>query len=399
MRIAFAITKLFSGGGLQRDCVEIAREISRRGNVVVVFTAGREGDFPDDLAVAVLPVKRRTNHGRQAEFAAKLREVISSQKFDLVVGFDKLDHLDVLYCADPSIRARMLRSPWLFLLPRYRTFHALERALFAPAGGTRLLMLSQRQSNDYQSAWHTEPERLTLLPPTVAAARRRPGFRGDGVGARLRASLGLTPQDWVWLAVGAKPHTKGLDRSIRAMREYPRARLVVAGLSRTGSRAARAMATQASRLGVADRILWAGHREDIPELMAAVDLLVHPARNDTTGTVILEAVVNGLPVITTAVCGYAAHVTAAETGIVIDEPFAAKAYLAALAAAQETECCTRWSAAGVRYGEQPFLYQGRLRAVELILAAAADHAARREAVDSDGVGTGVANVAARVAST
>ena len=64
-------------------------------------------------------------------------------------------------------------------------------------------------------------------------------------------------------------------------------------------------------LGLADRISFLGHREDIPELMAAADLLVHPARHDTTGTVILEAVVNGLPVITTSTCGYAHHVEAA----------------------------------------------------------------------------------------
>ena len=113
--------------------------------------------------------------------------------------------------------------------------------------------------------------------------------------------------------------------------------------------------------------------------MAAADLLVHPARNDTTGTVILEAVVNGLPVIATAVCGYAAHVEAAEAGIVIDEPFAVKAYLAALAAAQDRERCARWSAAAMRYGEQPFLYEGRARAADIIVAAAAERAQFRKA--------------------
>ena len=376
MRIAFAITKLFPGGGLQRDCIEIARDVRQRGHDVVVFTTAKDRDFANDLPIIVLPVKRRTNHGRQTEFSSILQKAASQQHFDLLVGFDKLDRLDVLYCADPSIRGRMLRSPWLFLLPRYRAFHALERSAFAPAGNTRLLMLSQQQSKAYQDAWHTEPERLTLLPPTVAAARRRPDLRASGVGARLRSSLALAPQDWVWLAIGAKPHTKGLDRSIRALRDFPRARLVAAGLSVTGSRSTRMLASWARRLGAADRIVWAGHREDIPELMAAADLLVHPARNDTTGTVILEAVVNGLPVIATAVCGYAIHVEAAEAGIVIDEPFAMKKYLAALTAAQDAARCSHWSAQGMRYGEQPFLYEGRSRAVEFILATAVERSWR-----------------------
>ena len=46
----------------------------------------------------------------QAEFASTLRWAASLQSFDLLVGFDKLTHLDVLYCADPSIYFRMKTS-------------------------------------------------------------------------------------------------------------------------------------------------------------------------------------------------------------------------------------------------------------------------------------------------
>jgi UDP-glucose:(heptosyl)LPS alpha-1,3-glucosyltransferase len=380
MRIAFAIMKLFPGGGLQRDCLELAREIREHGHDVVIFTSSMDaGDFADDLAVEVLPVRRRTNHGMQGEFASMLRSAASPRNFDSAVGFDKLPYLDVLYCADPSVRARMTREPYLFLLPRYRTYLAFERAVFAPAGGTKVLLLSQRQLNEYCNAWHTAPERLTLLPPTIAAARRRPDFRVNGVGARLRLSLGFAPEDRVWLAVAVAPFTKGLDRSLRALREFPAAKLVVAGLAPTSSRAAHIVSARARRLGVAGRIHWVGHREDIPELMAAADLLVHPARRDTTGTVILEAVVNGLPVITTAACGYAEHVEAAGGGIVIDEPFAFKAFLAALSAAEEAGRRARWSAAAARYGEQPLLYEGRSRAAEIILATAAERVHARAA--------------------
>jgi UDP-glucose:(heptosyl)LPS alpha-1,3-glucosyltransferase len=378
MRIAFAIMKLFPGGGLQRDCLELARQIRKHGHDVVIFTSSKDAvDFADDLAVEELPVRRRTNHGMQREFASRLRSAFSPRQFDTVVGFDKLPYLDILYCADPSIRARMSREPYLFLLPRYRGYLALERAVFAPAGRTKVLLLSQRQVNEYCTAWHTPPERLKLLPPTIAAARRHPDYRVNGVGARLRLGLGFAPQDRVWLAVTAAPFTKGLDRSLRALREFPAAKLIVAGLAPTSSRAARNVSAQARRFGVAGRTHSVGHREDIPELMAAADLLVHPARRDTTGTVILEAVVNGLPVITTAVCGYAQHVEAAGAGIVIDDPFDFKAFLAALSAAEDTGRRARWSAAAARYGEQPLLYEGRSRAAEIILATAAERVRAR----------------------
>jgi UDP-glucose:(heptosyl)LPS alpha-1,3-glucosyltransferase len=378
MRIAFAIMKLFPGGGLQRDCVEIARHCRQRGHDVVIFTSFKDdSDFADDLAVVVLPIRPRTNHRMQEEFATSFRWAAAVQQFDLVVGFDKLTHLDVLYCADPSVYCRMRKERFRFLIPRYRSYLALERATFAPGRRTKVLVLSETQRNEYRDAWHTSAERLALLPPTVSSGRRCPEFRRNGRRDARRADLGLTPLDWVWIAIGVQPHTKGFDRTVRALRQFPNAKLLVVGLAETSTRAAAALAARARRLGVADRISFLGHREDIPDVMAAADLLVHPARHDTTGTVILEAVVNGLPVVTTSVCGYARHVIAADAGIVVDEPFDAGAFTAALSVAQDPVRRSRWSAAAERYGAQPFLYDGRMRAAEMILGVAAERVRRK----------------------
>jgi UDP-glucose:(heptosyl)LPS alpha-1,3-glucosyltransferase len=313
------------------------------------------------------------------EFSAAFRWAAALQQFDLVVGFDKLTHLDVLYCADPSVYFRMRKERFRFLIPRYRGYLALERATFAPGRKTKVLVLSEKQLAEYRDAWHTPAERLALLPPTVSSTRRCPQYRRNGRRDARRADFGFAPLDWVWIDIGVQPHTKGFDRTVRALRQFPNAKLLIVGLVETSTRAAAALAARAKRLGVADRISFLGHREDIPEVMAAADLLVHPARHDTTGTVILEAVVNGLPVVTTSVCGYARHVIAAEAGIVVDEPFDSRAFAAALSVAQDAERRSRWSAAAERYGAHPFLYDGRMRAAEMILGAAAERVRRRSA--------------------
>jgi UDP-glucose:(heptosyl)LPS alpha-1,3-glucosyltransferase len=384
MRIAFAIMKLFPGGGLQRDCVEIARHCRQRGHDIVILTSCKdESDFADDLAVAVLPIRQSSNHRMLKEFAASLRWAAALRQFDVLVGFDKLTHLDVLYCADPSICFRMTQERFRFLMPRYRTYLALERATFEPGRRTKVLVLSHKQLSEYRDVWRTPSERLSLLPPTVSIARRRPEYRRNGVRGALRADFGFTRRDWVWIAIGVQPHTKGLDRTIRALREFPKAKLLVVGLVETSTRAIEALAARAKRLGVADRISFLGHREDIPDLMAAADLLVHPARHDTTGTVILEAIVNGLPVVTTSACGYAQHVTAAQAGLVIDEPFDSRAFAAALSGAEDAGRRSRWSASAEQYGAQPFLYEGRMRAADIILTVAAERARRRAAAGAE----------------
>jgi UDP-glucose:(heptosyl)LPS alpha-1,3-glucosyltransferase len=118
------------------------------------------------------------------------------------------------------------------------------------------------------------------------------------------------------------------------------------------------------RLG--DRVRLLGVREDIPELMAAADLLVHPARTETTGTVILEALVNGLPVVASGICGYAEHVAQAKAGMVLPEPFAQASLIAALRDAQEAKRREQWSGNGIRYGETADLYRGLIRAASII---------------------------------
>lgn len=375
MRIAFGIVSLFPGGGLQRDCLAIAELVRNRGQVVDIY-ACRSQDL-GDTPITLLPNDCYANHAIQYAFAREFLAAAAG-KYDLVVGFDKLLDLDVLYCADPSVRYRARRQPYLYALSRYRTYAALERSSFGPGSRTRILVLGREQRHEYLAAWDTDPERVQLLPPTVTAARHRPEYRSQDARRKMRAALGCGEPDWVLMSVCVQPRTKGLDRVIRALPQVSGARLLVAGLSEDDLHAASALRL-ARRMGVSERIHWLGHREDIPQIMAAADLLVHPARYDTTGTVILEAIVNGLPVISSAACGYAEHVDLAGAGIVLEEPFDPRKLVAALAAARDPARHAAWTAAAAAYGESTWLYEGHTRAADTIVAAAEAASATRVA--------------------
>jgi UDP-glucose:(heptosyl)LPS alpha-1,3-glucosyltransferase len=369
MRFAFAIVSLFPGGGLQRDCVDIARRIRDFGHEVVIFTSRRsDDDFGSDLQVRILYADGRTNHRRQITFSQEFGRQYAC-KFDLRVGFDKLAALDVLYCSDRSMRARVTRNPLLKLLPRYRNYVDLERKCFERNQKTKVLLLSEPQLHEYWSSWTTEENRLIIIPPTLSPARRRPEYRTDGTRERLRAGLDLSPADWTWITVCVQPKTKGLDRTVRALRQFTEARLLIVGLDKSDTRS-KEVRDLAELLGVAKRVNWLGHREDIPELMAASDVLVHPARYDTTGTVILEAVANGLAAVTTTTCGYARHVSNANAGIVIQEPYSQRELLHALETARDPVYAAHCSKLGMDYAKYTSLCDGKNRAAELILSSA-----------------------------
>lgn len=77
----------------------------------------------------------------------------------------------------------------------------------------------------------------------------------------------------------------------------------------------------AAKLDILSQVQFYSGRDDIPELMAAADVLMHPAYQESAGIVLIEAIAAGLPVITTETCGYAHHVASADCGVVISEPF------------------------------------------------------------------------------
>lgn len=378
MRIAFGIGALFPGGGLQRDCIEVARMVRNAGHSIVIYTARLRGlPFNADFPIILLPNSKNTNHARQHQFAVEFARQTSGA-FDLVVGFDKLLGLDVLYCADASFHYRLLKRPYLHLFSRYRVYNNLEGDTFRPGRRTQIILLSQKQRIEYRAAWHTEPERMIELSPTLSPARRRPEYRTNGIRDQLRMHLGLPRNAWIWLTIGVQPRTKGLDRVFRALPHFPQARLLIAGLSES-DRAARSTAKIAQRLGISSRVIWLGHRENIEQLLAASDVMMHPARYDTTGTVLLEAVVNGLPVLTTSACGYATNVRTAGAGIVLEEPFDFRLFLEAISEMAEPARRAVFAEAGITYGRNKHLYEGRLEAAKILM-----DLAERKRCDRDG---------------
>ena len=55
--------------------------------------------------------------------------------------------------------------------------------------------------------------------------------------------------------------------------------------------------------GISHRLHRLGYRDDISQLLNEVDLLIHPARQEPLGRVLLEAAASALPIVTTAVGG------------------------------------------------------------------------------------------------
>lgn len=322
MQLAFCLYKYFPFGGLQRDFMRIALACQSRGHNIRVYTLSWQGDVPAGFEIVVVPVRALTNAWRYEKFSAWVARDLAQRPAQRVVGFNKMPGLDVYFAADPCYeeKAQTLRNPLYRLSGRYRHFAAYERAVFSPERRTQILMISQVQQPFFEKHYATPKSRFHLLPPGIALDRRAPPDAA-AIRARFRAEFGLRDDDLLLLQVGSGFKTKGLDRSLQALAHLSddlraRTRLIAIGQDEPSQ-----FKRMAASLGLAGQVDILAGRDDIPRFLLGADLLVHPAYNENTGTVLLEALVAGLPVLCSAVCGYAHYIDEAAAGRVIPEPF------------------------------------------------------------------------------
>lgn len=332
MNIALALLRYFPYGGLQRDMLQTAQLCRDAGHRVRILTARWEGPFPEGVEVDRLPVRGWTNHGRARHFARRLLARLAADRPDRVLGFDKLPGLDLYFAADPCFvdRAHRRRRALYRLTPRYRTFAALERAVFAPQAATRILLLDPRQQAVYRRWYGTGEDRFLRLPPGTSRDRRA-GADAGALRLHGRAKAGLDDHEALVLLLGSDFRRKGLDRAIRALANLPEPQRRRTRLLAVGEDDPRPGQSLARRLGVDDRVRVESGRDDVPVLLQAADLLIHPAREENTGTVLAEALAAGLPVLCTDACGHAPHVRDSGAGRVLTEPFRQTELDAALA--------------------------------------------------------------------
>ncbi len=366
-RLAFVLFKYFPHGGLQRDMCRIAQACRAWGHRIHVYCLSWEGPVPDGFSVHQAEISRLTNHARYQAFQRALARRFADDGIDCVVGFNRMPGLDIYYAADGCFKEKLShRSRWLRLSPRYRHFLEFEEAVFGPASTTEVLLISPIQQADFQRHYNTAPERLHLLPPGIARDRMAPPDAAE-VRRSFRREFGLAEEERLLLAIGSGFRTKGLDRTLKAIHALPEAQRARTRLLAIGSDNPRPFVRMARRLGLARQFEVLSGRDDVPRFLQGGDLLVHPAYHENTGTVLLEALVAGLPVLTTASCGYAGHVEKSGGGRVVPLPFEQERFNRELAGMLDAPQRRQWRENGIRYGQREDLYRMPELAADIIL--------------------------------
>jgi UDP-glucose:(heptosyl)LPS alpha-1,3-glucosyltransferase len=377
MKLAFCLFNYFPFGGLQRDFFHIAEVCRNRGHEIHVFTMKWEGEMPRDFAISLISAGGLTNHTRCRNFSKKVCDCLKKGGFDLAVGFNKMHCLDVYYAADPCYKARMQeRKSILYRTgPRYRTYAALEKAVFERSSHTHILLIAPPEKAKFKAQYGTPDERFHSLPPGITGDRRL-SDNAEEIRTTVRNECGVAGDEFMLLMVGSGFATKGLDRSLEAIAALPekvryKTKLFVIGKGKTTS-----FEKKAQTLTIADRLIFLGGRSDVPRFMVGADLLLHPARSENTGTVLIEAMASGLPVLATDICGYAFHVRDAGAGLLAPSPFRQQELNELLHRMITSPERAIWKRKGIEYVERNDFFSMPEKAADMIESIAASKAAK-----------------------
>jgi glycosyltransferase involved in cell wall biosynthesis len=143
--------------------------------------------------------------------------------------------------------------------------------------------------------------------------------------AEARRALGLPATGRLLVSVGHLSHRKGQHRVIDVLpaivQSHPDVQFVVIGGASPEGDAGPALRKQARRLGVEDRVIWAGilPPDRVAVWLAAADVFVLSSDFEGCPCSVYEAMAAGLPVVATRV-GEVSRMVPADLGEIVDEP-------------------------------------------------------------------------------
>jgi glycosyltransferase involved in cell wall biosynthesis len=196
-------------------------------------------------------------------------------------------------------------------IPTVSTMHLIEDAV-TPIGRAKRWMgmqarvraadvtisVSDALRRWYLDAFKVDPARVVTVRNGVVPVAIDPATR-----PRLRSDLGISESTVVLVNLAMMRPGKGQDQLIDALGLVPSSMDVCVLLAGDGTE----RPTLETRARAVDpggtRIRFVGYRRDVPELLSASDIVVHPALFDALPTALIHALACGRPTIASAVGG------------------------------------------------------------------------------------------------
>ena len=314
-KLALLLYKFFPYGGLQKDFLGISKELISRGHIVKVYTRSWEGDIPENMDVIELGEKGLSNYSKNKNYVSEVMQSLKNFIPDIVFGFNKMPGLDLYFAADTCFAKQSLtKNSIRRYTRRFRQSMAFEEEVFSVSSASRILLLNEKQSQDFQDFYSTQHERLTIIPPGIETNWN------EKESISIHELLNIPSNEKIILFVGSDFSRKGLDRAILGM-SYLSAQNISATLLVIGDDSKEPYKKIIKEHSLEGKVIFLGPSKDVASFMKSSHLLVHPAREEAAGNIIIEALVSGLPSLVSSEVGFSTEVLKYKSGAVVQGEF------------------------------------------------------------------------------
>jgi glycosyltransferase involved in cell wall biosynthesis len=309
IRIAHCITEMAIGGAETQLAELISRLPKERFEQMLVLVKGG-GELLDRVRAAGCRVvelgfilmggrRERDRHLRLAGALARYRrellafrphvvhgQLYWSNLFSVVAG--RLAGVPAIVTSRLALSVRDREPRWKGLVEDVANL--FTTAVFANSEAVRRDVLAHER---------VRPEIVTVIPNGVALERY-----GAERPEPVRRELGLPERSVVLVTVANLHPGKGHADLLRAAAllgaRHPDLRVLLPGRDTGTLPQLQALARE---LGLGERVMLLGERRDVPRLLAAADIVVHPSHEEGFSNAVLEGMSAGRPVVATAVGG------------------------------------------------------------------------------------------------
>ena len=318
IRIAFVRRGYSRSGGAEAYLKRLADGIIKAGHHVQLVTTKEwpENQWPFGSI-------KRLGATNVIGFADELEQVWPQLQCDVLFSLERVWSCDIYRAGDGVHRAWLARRK-KFEVPlkqflrtasrKHRDLLQLEESLFEKRKAGRVIAGSQMVVNEIIDLYGYPADKIDVVRNGVPLDR----FRSDpALREKSRAELKLEQDQIVMLFAGSGWERKGLLFAIEAMAlcKNRKMRLLVVGRGD-----ARRYKTTRLRFWREDPVQFLGEVADLVPVYAAADIFILPTIYDPFSNACLEALVSGLPVITTRSNGFSEIVENGVHGSIIDNP-------------------------------------------------------------------------------
>jgi UDP-glucose:(heptosyl)LPS alpha-1,3-glucosyltransferase len=337
MKIAFICRIYNKQGGISRYVAELVEAFSQE-HEVHVFTNSWEDVSSDKIIFHKVPMikgnffLRRKKQGLATilqvySFALMSKFKIDTSGFDIVHSegdcFIPFDVYTAGSCHKAAVKKARKREKRIInflkntrLNPLNLIVLAIEKFTYNPKNYKKIIAVSNVTKHEIIREYGVSDEDIIVIPNGINIdefkIESRSLFRN-----KVRDKHKILENEIIILFVAHEFKRKGLRYLIEALNLINNDKVKIMVVGRDDEKA---FVELAKKLGIKEKVIFAGHSTNIAEYFAAADIFCFPTLDEPFGLVIIEALASGLPTITSKIAGAAELMQNGKDGLLLDDP-------------------------------------------------------------------------------